>query len=527
MIIFYFISNLFKSGSKPNANNGTTSPATTNYKPSTNLFPHGQLLSLYVYLSEKENFTEFDNSSYLVWKYNKLRYGSWEDGPNADGTRSKSHSFNISENVQNNGSLYLHVYICKHGISPDPNSRHYQSLGVIHQMKSIYRKKRLHKASNLITGKTEVHADLLPKTENEKPEIISYWHPNLTINLLDDHTSWVEGSVPAPLNQFVKFDGQGHYFPVIFLNDYWNLNSDYMPVNSSVETLHLNLIYGPLSLIKWQFFASQTTQNPWTALMGGDQQTDDEKDSMKQMLLETNPYLIGLTICVSLLHSVFEFLAFKNDIQFWNSRKSLEGLSVRSVFFGVVQSVIVLLYVLDNDTNTMIIISCLVGLGIDAWKITKVMKVELRSIPRISIQDRATYEESPTKEYDRMAFKYLSWALFPMFACYTVYSLLYHEHKGWYSFCLGICYGFLLMFGFIMMTPQLFINYKMKSIAHLPWRMLTYKALNTFIDDIFAFIIKMPTLYRIGCLRDDLARQSGQNDEESSSPTAIENKKDK
>jgi len=56
--------------------------------------------------------------------------------------------------------------------------------------------------------------------------------------------------------------------------------------------------------------------------------------------------------------------------------------------------------------------------------------------------------------------------------------------------------------GFIMMTPQLFINYKLKSVAHLPWRMMTYKALNTFIDDIFAFVIKMPTLYRIGCLRD-------------------------
>lgn len=56
--------------------------------------------------------------------------------------------------------------------------------------------------------------------------------------------------------------------------------------------------------------------------------------------------------------------------------------------------------------------------------------------------------------------------------------------------------------GFIMMTPQLFINYKLKSVAHLPWRMLTYKALNTFIDDIFAFVIRMPTMYRIGCLRD-------------------------
>ena len=54
------------------------------------------------------------------------------------------------------------------------------------------------------------------------------------------------------------------------------------------------------------------------------------------------------------------------------------------------------------------------------------------------------------------------------------------------------------------MTPQLFINYKLKSVAHLPWRMLSYKFTSTFIDDIFAFVIKMPMLYRIGCLRDDV-----------------------
>ncbi len=29
-------------------------------------------------------------------------------------------------------------------------------------------------------------------------------------------------------------------------------------------------------------------------------------------LLDTNPYLLGLTVAVSILHSVFDFLAFKN-----------------------------------------------------------------------------------------------------------------------------------------------------------------------------------------------------------------------
>ena len=64
--------------------------------------------------------------------------------------------------------------------------------------------------------------------------------------------------------------------------------------------------------------------------------------------------------------------------------------------------------------------------------------------------------------------------------------------------------GCVYTFGFIMMTPQLFINYKLKSVAHLPWRAMVYKFLNTIIDDLFAFVIKMPTLHRLSVFRDDL-----------------------
>lgn len=50
----------------------------------------------------------------------------------------------------------------------------------------------------------------------------------------------------------------------------------------------------------------------------------------------------------------------------------------------------------------------------------------------------------------QMAFKYLSWALFPLLVCYAVYSLIYVEHKGWYSWILSMLYGFLLTFGEFM-----------------------------------------------------------------------------
>jgi hypothetical protein len=57
------------------------------------------------------------------------------------------------------------------------------------------------------------------------------------------------------------------------------------------------------------------------------------------------------------------------------------------------------------------------------------------------------------------------------------------------------------------MMPQIFINWKLKSVAHMPWRVLVYKAFNTFIDDVFAFWLMadhMTKKHRYMTLRDDL-----------------------
>lgn len=324
----------------------------------------------------------------------------------------------------------------------------------------------------------------------------------MTINLVTDQTQWTFGTVPQPLDEYIKFTENGKFYrPVVFLNDFWNMAKDYKPLNDS---LSFRFTYQPLSLFKWQLYAAQNMRQKWNFFsQGEEEQSDEDQDTLKETLLETNPYLLAVTFAVSILHSVFELLAFKNDIQFWNNRNSLEGLSVRSVFFGVFQSLVVLLYVLDNETNFLVRLGCFVGLGIELWKIQKVVDIKFEN-GRLRFKDKGSYVESSTKQYDELAFKYLSWVCFPLLVGYSIYALFYLEHKGWYSFVLDLLYGYLLTFGFIMMTPQLFINYKLKSVAHLPWRMLTYKFLNTFIDDMFAFVIKMPTMYRIGCFRDDV-----------------------
>lgn len=402
------------------------------------------------------------------------------------------------------------------GKSPDPAAGEdyaNHEISYIRRQLNKFKKIKYQKTANLLTGQTEKSAEEVAKAEIMTSQIISHWHPNVTINLVIDQTNWVKGTIPPPLDEYVQFTPSGStYLPILFINDYWNMLRDYQPINDTVENLDLTITYQPLSLFKFQLYAAQGMRNKWGSMFGdvmAGEEPDEDQDSLKEMLLETSPYLLGLTFTVSILHTVFELLAFKNDIQFWKDRKSLEGLSVRSVFFSVFQSLIVLLYVMDNETNFMIRVSCFIGLGIEVWKIQKVVDLTFNFenklfgiIPRVWFKDKGSYVESSTRQYDNLAFKYLGWACFPLLIGYGCYSLIYHEHRGWYSFTLNMLYGFLLTFGFIMMTPQLFINYKMKSVAHMPWRQMTYKFLNTFIDDIFAFVIKMPTMYRLGVFRD-------------------------
>ena len=49
------------------------------------------------------------------------------------------------------------------------------------------------------------------------------------------------------------------------------------------------------------------------SLMGEDDD-DQDQDSIKEAFLETNFYLLVMTFVVSILHTIFEFLAFKNGI---------------------------------------------------------------------------------------------------------------------------------------------------------------------------------------------------------------------
>jgi ACR3 family arsenite efflux pump ArsB len=91
-------------------------------------------------------------------------------------------------------------------------------------------------------------------------------------------------------------------------------------------------------------------------------------------------------------------------------------------------------------------------------------------IPRVKLAAVDSYSKTKTQDYDEIATSHLLFVVMPLMVGYAAYSLVHERHKSWYSWILTSLTGFVYVFGFVMMTPQLFINYKLRSVAHLPWR---------------------------------------------------------
>ena len=94
------------------------------------------------------------------------------------------------------------------------------------------------------------------------------------------------------------------------------------------------------------------------------------------MFIETDPILFMVTMVVGFLHSIFEVLAVKNEIAFWKNVKSNKGLSLKTLNYTLFISIVIFLYLLDNDTNSMILVTQFIEIIINIWKILKTNKIQ-------------------------------------------------------------------------------------------------------------------------------------------------------
>eukprot|EP00064_Thunnus_orientalis_P014393 superscaffoldBa00002487_g14437 len=426
----------------------------------------------------------------------------------------------LPKKTRNNGTLYALIFVHQAGFTPwqDPRQVH-----LVAQLTTYMVPKP--PEISLISGEDQTQgqkdeaqqkkqsdgnpaagegAGSGPTSTSDHP--VSHWRTRLTLNIVGDHFLFDREYLPSDVHRYLRVFQNNKkmvYLPLLFVDELSNR------VKDLVEPFPPNIMCPSMSLCAAGF-------------------TEKDADEIKGIFVDTNLYFLALTFFVAAFHLLFDFLAFKNDISFWKQKKSMVGMSSKAVLWRCFSTIVIFLYLFDEQTSLLVLIPAGIGSIIEVWKVKKAFKIQVfwkggkptfllhtlrRRVPNVNLRvcfssatqfGKLDESERRTEEYDTLAMKYLSYLLYPLCIGGAVYALIYLRYKSWYSWLINSLVNGVYAFGFLFMLPQLFVNYKLKSVAHLPWKAFMYKAFNTFIDDVFAFIITMPTSHRLACFRDDV-----------------------
>ena len=262
----------------------------------------------------------------VIVKEKAFGIGKWDD------KRSIDAEFDVPPSVANNGTLWGHFFIGKTGVELDPVAQGYDPALAYHFVRPLTQyiaKKPERKTKNLLAGGDEEEVEEVVPV-NAGPIIKSFYHPNFTMSFIPETGVIPWPSIHPAMRQFTHLeatgarDGSGQngwYYPVFFINTFWQLKAHMSEMNSTVTRLPIHIELNNQQGWLYQIIASidegqkQTARNAATGGPlppgGGD---GSEFEMVKEVLLDTNIYLLATTVIVSIIHMLFEMLAFKSDI---------------------------------------------------------------------------------------------------------------------------------------------------------------------------------------------------------------------
>jgi hypothetical protein len=314
--------------------------------------------------------------------------------------------------------------------------------------------------------------------------------------------------------------GELHYMPILNGNQWWLLNRYLLPLDDLHSTFKSDETFSGSEEQKQNdhvvlsFWVTSFRKYSWTEhlKLSEEQNMFPELtvfDEFKALLVDNTPTYLTILFTVNFLHTLFSLLSIQQNIIFYNNLSDNTGISKFQAYSDVVFELIGLFYLMDNDTSILIIVLTCVEFLFKIWIALKICPFKFSfssGFPFITRETVIKNEENrKTEESETKIIKYIMMIFTPLFLAYLGYSIInYPQGTRLYSFILEKTVAFIYIVGFANMFPQIYINYSLKSVNYMPWKALIYKFFNTIIDDLFAFAVKMPTLKRLSCFRDDV-----------------------
>uniref|UniRef100_A0A673HCE1 Lipid scramblase CLPTM1L n=1 Tax=Sinocyclocheilus rhinocerous TaxID=307959 RepID=A0A673HCE1_9TELE len=350
----------------------------------------------------------------------------------------------VPEMTHNNGTVHAVVFVHKSGVLPWKDSRHVRLVArLTSQMVPLQ------------SGNRELEM-------KQEQQIVSYWRSRLILNVMNEDFTFNSAAVPSDLRRYMKIveDGKKEkkkfYLPLLLVDELRSRLNDLIEMNSTTKAVPLTITYDTITLRKFRIWIHIQAVIYSLKHFGFSEQNLDE---IKAMFVESGLHVLALSVLVPAFHLSFEIFAFKNDIRFWQEKKSLAGISRRSVVWRCFSTIVIFLHLLEEQSSWLILLPT----GISA--LIECLSLILRKVVKAHCITFCTKE---VKIKVHLLFK----------------------HQGVYAF------------GFLSMVPQLFINYKV--LESQCWFAFASQGLNTFISDVFSGIITTPGPHHLACFRDDV-----------------------
>lgn len=290
------------------------------------IWPMNSSLDVLIYVTSSASRPELKSvdPATLVLSEKGFVLGDWKENRQIDTT------FALPKGTHVNGALWAHIYVALHGCALDPSAQDYDVAKAYHFPRALNHalpKKKTVKTKKLL-GASEEQEKVVSDTK-ALPVSGSYYHPNFTMSFIPDSGTQSYPAMHPAVRRHIELEstgardasGQnGWYYPILFVNTFWQLKDHMIELNSTVTSLPLHITLNNLNNWKFSLYASiddGLKQNQKKLANGGPMPAagdGSEFEEFKRVLVDTNIYLLSTTFIVSILHMIFEGLAFKSDI---------------------------------------------------------------------------------------------------------------------------------------------------------------------------------------------------------------------
>ncbi|KAI8099508.1 cleft lip and palate transmembrane protein 1-domain-containing protein [Halteromyces radiatus] len=507
------------------------------------LWKQGIEMDLIVYINQNEYFTDYHLSPSC--KISHLILGQSFD------IQARHLTISLS-NVQFNLTLYAHIFLTRTESPIHPQAVGFNPDHIVYKRHRLTKHYTKNTSSPFVMLKSYMqYAFYSPHhhydhASSQPTSLVSYWQDTMTIALVNDGREAIPKAAlqPAtlkyislerittkekgihqhpPLLASVNGYQIGFYRPIVFPNDFWSLQRHAYPVNENTTHLPLTIQVEPMAMWKFNTLAAfEDVSNPF----GG---TMEEMEQVKRLFLEMNPTWLCTLLLLCGLYGCFSFLAFQNDILFWQTKNNDRGISIFGMQLQMLAHVILLLNLMEIHRGTGLPLVLLLTRGfsmaIHAWKMDKALSSSQQQLRQQRQQQQqqqmisSTFDENwPTTTNNDRLFsnndETMIMKVTPLPEYSNVKSLgtvflccLCVWHIGlstWGSTIIHMLSEIIRCFDFLFLLPQVFKNHQSRKVEHISRHTLIYKSFNVVIDAVFAIIVKTPFLHRITCFHQDI-----------------------